>query len=48
MKIINILADGSIKEDLTGYLVNPETAGDFYKVLKRISEVKKNGKKSIT
>ena len=36
MKIINILADGSVKDDLTGYRVNPNTAGDFYNVLGKI------------
>ena len=36
MKVIHVLADGSVKDDLTGYRVNPNTAGEFYNVLNRI------------
>jgi hypothetical protein len=36
MKVIHVLADGSVKDDLTGYEVKPEIAGDFYNVLSKI------------
>ena len=36
MKVIHVLADGSVKDDLTGYRVKPDTAGEFYNVLSRI------------
>ena len=36
MKIIHVLADGSVKEDLTGHRLNPDTAGEFYNVLSKI------------
>ncbi len=37
MKIINVLADGSVKDDLTGFLINPKTAKDFYEVMLKIN-----------
>lgn len=50
MKIIHVLADGSVKDDLTGYRVNPDTAGEFYNVLSKIfmngTNEKKNEKKN--
>ena len=36
MKVVHVLADGSVKDDLTGYRVNPDTTGEFYNVLSRI------------
>ena len=37
MKIINVLADGSVKDDLTGFLINPKTTKDFYEVMLKIN-----------
>ena len=37
MKIINVLADGSVKDDLTGFLINPKTAKDLYEVMLKIN-----------
>lgn len=37
MKIIHVLADGSIKDDITGYMLNPEMSREFYELLKRIN-----------
>ena len=42
MKIINVLADGSVKDDLTGFLINPKTAKDFYEVMQKINGGIKN------
>ena len=36
MKVIHVLADGSVKDDLTGYRVNPDMSEEFYNVLNRI------------
>lgn len=44
MKIIHVLADGSVKDDLTGYRVNPDTASEFYNVLSKICRGKTNEK----
>ena len=44
MKVIHILADGSVNDDLTGYEVKPKIAGDFYNVLSRICGTKPNEK----
>lgn len=38
MKIIHVLADGSIKNDITGYILNPEMSREFYELLKRINQ----------
>ena len=37
MRIVNILADGSVLEDLTGVLIKPDSAKDFYELLARIN-----------
>lgn len=36
MRIIHVLADGSVKDDLTGYKIKPDTAREFYEVLAKI------------
>ena len=45
MKVIHVLADGSVKDDLTGYRVNPDTAEEFYETLKRIARRQTNESK---
>lgn len=46
MKVIHVLSDGSVKDDLTGYRVKPDSATDFYKVLEKISRSGINEKKN--
>lgn len=45
MKIIHILADGTVKADLTGHVVKPDTAKDFYKILEKINRGDKSNEK---
>lgn len=35
MKVVHVLADGSIRDDITGYRVNPDTK-EFYSTLEKI------------
>ena len=42
MKIIHVLAVGSVKDDLTGYRIKPDTAGEFYETVKKIVRRKTN------
>lgn len=37
MAVINILKDGSIREDLTGYIVRLEDAGPLYQLMDTIN-----------
>lgn len=46
MKAIHVLADGSVKNDITGYRVSPDTSKEFYHVLSRIYGRGINEKKS--
>lgn len=46
MRIIHVLADGSVKYDLTGYKIKPDTAREFYNVLARINRGGVNEKKN--
>lgn len=46
MKIIHVLADGTVKQDIDGHQVNTEDAKEFYEILKReISKQEKEVKK---
>ena len=40
MKVVHVLADGTVKQDIRGYKVKPESVPEFYSLLKRIN---KNG-----
>lgn len=44
MRIIHILADGTVKDDITGHQVNPDMSGEFYHVLSRICRSCENEK----
>lgn len=37
MKIVNVLNDGTIKDDLTGYVIKSEMS-EFYNILKELSK----------
>lgn len=41
MKIIHILADGTVKDDITGYKVPPNTSREFYNLLTKINSQRK-------
>ena len=47
MKVLHILADGTVKESLNGHIINQEQE-EFYRVLVRIQEAQNNEKKSIS
>lgn len=47
MKIIHVLADGTVKEDITGFKIKPESAGEFYDVLIKIGAEKKKHKEAL-
>lgn len=43
MEITHVLSDGTVKHDITGYMVKPEKAEEFYSILLKIVE---NGKEA--
>lgn len=45
MNVIHVLADGTIKKDLTGYEINSSN-DDFYRVLTKICRSSRNEEKN--
>lgn len=41
MNIIHVLADGTVKDDITGYKVKPDTSREFYEILTKINSQRK-------
>lgn len=47
MKVVHVLADGTVKADISGHIIKPDTAKDFYKVLEKINKRGKSHEKTI-
>lgn len=38
MNVVHVLADGTVKADISGHVIKPDMAKDFYKILENINK----------